>query len=99
VDQVGYWQIYCHPYASDLMWVREPFLSSDRDWSLRVVHGHVIVEDVAFRPNRIGIDSGAYKSRVLTCLVVEPDAIRMLQTPGRDGRSPAVSDGARSPYG
>ncbi len=66
--------------ARDLIWIREAFGNSDRDWGVRVIHGHVIVEDVVFRPNRIGIDTGAYKSGVLTCLVVGSDTMRVLQT-------------------
>jgi len=64
--------------AHDLMWIREPFLSSDTDWGVRVVHGHVIVEEPVFRPNRIGIDTGAYRSGQLTCLVVSGEGTRLL---------------------
>jgi len=64
----------------DLMWIREPFLSSDRDWGLRVVHGHVIVEEPVFRTNRIGIDTGAYYSDCLTCLVLTDTGTRLIQT-------------------
>lgn len=57
--------------ARDLMWIREPFLSSGRDWGARVVHGHVIEPEPVVRPNRIGIDTGAYRTGRLTCLVAE----------------------------
>jgi len=63
----------------DLMWIREPFLSSDRDFGLRVVHGHVIEPEPVFRANRIGLDTGAYKSGILTCAVLEGGAVRLLQ--------------------
>ena len=63
----------------DLMWIREPFLSSEHDFGLRVVHGHVIEPEPVFRTNRIGLDTGAYKSGVLTCAVLERSAIRLLQ--------------------
>lgn len=65
--------------ARDLMWIREPFLSSDRDFGLRVVHGHVIVDEPEFRTNRIGIDTGAYQSGKLTCLVASTESIRLIQ--------------------
>ncbi|MGV3478537.1 MAG: metallophosphoesterase [Sphingobium sp.] len=68
--------------AHDLMWIREPFLSAERDWGLCVVHGHVIVDTPVFRPNRIGIDTGAYHSGRLTCLVVSETGTRLLQTGG-----------------
>lgn len=64
----------------DLMWIREPFLSSDRDWGVRIVHGHVIEAEPVLRPNRIGLDTGAYKSGVLTCAALEDGDLRILQT-------------------
>lgn len=64
----------------DLMWIREPFLTSERDWGFKVVHGHVIVEEPVFRANRIGIDTGAYQSGRLTCLVIDKDGERVIQT-------------------
>jgi serine/threonine protein phosphatase 1 len=56
---------------SDLRWIRDPFLSDAKDHGFVVVHGHTIVERVEERPNRIAIDTGAYHSGILTCLVVE----------------------------
>ena len=65
----------------DLMWIREPFLSSGRDFGLRVVHGHTVVEEAVIAPNRIGLDTGAYRSGRLTALVAEPDGrFALLQT-------------------
>ena len=58
---------------SDLRWMREPFLSSERDHGLVVVHGHTITDEVDERPNRIGIDTGAYRTGVLTSLAIEGD--------------------------
>lgn len=63
----------------DLMWIREPFLSSDRDWGARVVHGHVIEPEPVFRSNRIGLDTGAYQSGILTCAAIQGDDVRILQ--------------------
>lgn len=56
---------------SDLHWIRAPFLQSERDHGFVVVHGHTISENVEDRPNRIGIDTGAYRSNVLTALVID----------------------------
>lgn len=64
----------------DLLWIREPFLSSECDWGFKVVHGHVISEQPVFRPNRIGIDTGAYRSGHLTCLVLSEGNERLIQT-------------------
>jgi serine/threonine protein phosphatase 1 len=56
---------------SDLRWIREPFLSDETEHGSVVVHGHTICEAVDERPNRIGIDTGAYRSGNLTALAIE----------------------------
>ena len=63
----------------DLMWIKEPFLSSTCEWSHRVVHGHVVGPEPVFRDNRIGIDTGASRYGRLTCLVVADGPPRVLQ--------------------
>lgn len=64
----------------DLLWIREPFLSSAADLGRVVVHGHTISPEVEERGNRIGIDTGAYHSGRLTCLVLAGDRRSYLQT-------------------
>ena len=64
----------------DQLWIREPFISSERDHGAVVVHGHTIEEAVTPRPNRIGLDTGAYYTGVLTCLVLEGEQRRLIQT-------------------
>ncbi|MDH3233100.1 MAG: serine/threonine protein phosphatase [Alphaproteobacteria bacterium] len=54
----------------DLIWIREPFLSSDAWHGKMVVHGHSIEWDPEIFENRIGIDTAAYASGRLTCLVL-----------------------------
>lgn len=56
---------------SDLRWIREPFLLDESDHGFVVVHGHTIAREVEVRPNRIGIDTGAYRTGVLTALAIE----------------------------
>jgi serine/threonine protein phosphatase 1 len=56
---------------TDLRWIREPFLRDGSDHGFTVVHGHTIREEVEERANRIGIDTGAYRSGVLTALGLE----------------------------
>lgn len=58
---------------TDLRWIREPFLFDDTDHGFVVVHGHTIKPEVDERPNRIGIDTGAYRTGVLTALAIEGD--------------------------
>jgi serine/threonine protein phosphatase 1 len=56
---------------SDLRWIRAPFLFDDTDHGFVVVHGHTISSEVEERPNRIGIDTGAYRSGILTALAID----------------------------
>lgn len=57
----------------DLTWIREDFLDYAGRLPRRVVHGHTIMGD---RPvvtrNRISIDTGAYRSGILTAAVLDP---------------------------
>lgn len=55
----------------DLMWIRAEFLNSRADHGMMVVHGHTIRPEVDTRRNRIGIDTGAYRSGKLTALGLE----------------------------
>ena len=66
----------------DLLWIRDDFTESAQQHDHVVVHGHSISKEVEFRPNRIGIDTGAYATGVLTCLVLEEEEKRLLQTGG-----------------
>lgn len=67
----------------DLLWIREEFTRSPGNHGFVIVHGHTISEEVEVLPNRIGIDTGAYQSGLLTALVLEGSRQRLLQT-GRD---------------
>jgi serine/threonine protein phosphatase 1 len=66
--------------ASDLRWIREPFLSHDGDHGRVIVHGHTITARPVMRANRVGIDTGAYDSGRLTALVLEGTGRRFLET-------------------
>jgi serine/threonine protein phosphatase 1 len=70
----------------DLRWIRDPFLSDAKEHGFVVVHGHTIVERAEERPNRIGIDTGAYHSGVLTALAIEDDQ-RWFLTGLEEGRT------------
>lgn len=57
--------------TSDLRWIRKEFLESKADFGGVVVHGHNVTTAVDRRPNRIGIDTGAFASGRLTALGLE----------------------------
>ena len=65
---------------TDLRWIREPFLFDETDHGFVVVHGHTITPRVDVRPNRIGIDTGAYRTGVLTALAIEGSQTWFLDT-------------------
>lgn len=62
----------------DLLWIREPFLSSEDDFGAVVVHGHTITPAPENRHNRIGIDTGVYRHGVLTAVVLEGPSRRFV---------------------
>lgn len=66
--------------AETLLWVRDLFLSSEVDHGTIVVHGHTVSWMPEERPNRIGIDTGAFMTGRLTCLVLSGEERRFLST-------------------
>lgn len=62
----------------DLRWIRDEFLASTRDHGVMVVHGHTPVLHPELRANRINIDTGAWRSGVLTCVAIEGHNIMVL---------------------
>lgn len=56
---------------SDLRWIREDFIMDEAPHDKLIVHGHTITDDVEECSNRIGIDTGAYMSGMLTALALE----------------------------
>jgi len=60
-----------HQETEDLLWIRDEFLLSGLDFGKVIVHGHSISDEPVVRPNRIGIDTGAFASGHLTCLILE----------------------------
>lgn len=60
---------------SDLRWIRQPFLDDERDHGVCVVHGHTITDAPDRRPNRLGIDTGAFASNRLTAVGIEGDQL------------------------
>jgi serine/threonine protein phosphatase 1 len=66
--------------GSDLIWIRDEFLDSQDFHGKIVVHGHSYRTEPEVRPNRIGIDTGAYATGRLTCLVLEGPSMRFLTT-------------------
>ena len=62
----------------DMLWIRNEFLAWNGSFGRIVVHGHTPVSRPEVRSNRINLDTGAYITGVLTCLVLEGSHIRFL---------------------
>ncbi len=80
---------------SDLLWIRDRFLKHEGRLEKVVVHGHTIFDRVMDCGNRIGIDTGAFRSGVLTALVLEGDQRRVIQTCQDDKGAVEVFHGER----
>jgi serine/threonine protein phosphatase 1 len=63
----------------DMLWIRDEFLHSEADFGKVVVHGHTPEAEPVLKHNRIGVDTGAYMTGVLTCVVLEGESQRFLQ--------------------
>jgi serine/threonine protein phosphatase 1 len=57
--------------VEDLLWIRDEFLSSKADFGKIVVHGHTPTARPEILPNRINVDTGAFATGRLTCVVLE----------------------------
>jgi serine/threonine protein phosphatase 1 len=64
--------------VEDLLWIRDEFLKSTVDFGRIVVHGHTPSEQPEIFPNRI--DTGAFATGRLTCVVLEGAQPRFLMT-------------------
>ncbi|MGL4496055.1 MAG: metallophosphoesterase family protein [Beijerinckiaceae bacterium] len=73
----------------DLCWIREPFLSHSGDFGAHIVHGHTPVKAAECVGNRTNIDTGAYATHHLTCLILEGASMQRLTTYRRTAQSHA----------
>lgn len=63
---------------SDMISIREPFLSSAKVLPCRVVHGHSVAFEAQSTPFRIGIDTGAYATGKLSSVLIEAGRTEIL---------------------
>jgi serine/threonine protein phosphatase 1 len=54
--------------VEDMIWIREPFISSDVDFGKKVIFGHTHFLHPFIMKNKIGIDTGAVYGNRLTCI-------------------------------
>ncbi|WP_426032182.1 metallophosphoesterase family protein [Caulobacter sp. DWP3-1-3b2] len=64
----------------DLLWIRQPFLKARWPADRVVVHGHTVLAAPELKPWRIGVDTGAYLTGVLTAVRLHGYERSLLQT-------------------
>ena len=69
---------------ADLRWIRDEFLSHAGDHGRMVVHGHTVFNAVNEQANRIGVDTGAFASGLLSAIGLEGDKRWFLQARNND---------------
>jgi len=69
----------------DLRWIREPFLSNTRMLAKTIVHGHTPTLKPHADRRRIGVDTWAYHTGVLTAADLSAGRVRFLQARRKDG--------------
>jgi serine/threonine protein phosphatase 1 len=75
----------------DLLWIRDEFFDHSRPASSVIIHGHTWIDDQPrLLPHRMGIDTGAYQTGVLTGLRIADDAIEVIQAMGK----PSIGQGS-----
>lgn len=68
---------------TDLVWIREPFLSDPSDHGSLIVHGHTAIDAPQHYGNRVNIDSSAAYGGPLTAIVIEGREVFHLTDAGR----------------
>lgn len=64
----------------DLLWIRHEFLHAPGPFGAVIVHGHTPSEEAQITPHRMGIDTGAYATGVLTAVRLQAEGQRLMQT-------------------
>jgi serine/threonine protein phosphatase 1 len=64
----------------DLLWIRQAFLDDEGPFEKVIVHGHSWIDDQAqLLPQRIGIDTGAFATGVLTAVRLDGQGVELIQ--------------------
>lgn len=75
---------------NDLLWIRERFLKHKSSFAKVVVHGHTISEAIEIQTNRIGLDTGAFRTGILSALVLEGNSRSAIQAVDKDNTTSII---------
>lgn len=68
---------------TDLVWIRDPFLTATESFGPLVVHGHTALDEATHYGNRLNLDSGAAYGGPLSAVVIEGREAALLTPSGR----------------
>lgn len=63
----------------DLLWIRQEFLQAPGPFGKVIVHGHTPTEEAQLMRHRLGVDTGAYATGVLTAVRLCGEDQRLMQ--------------------
>lgn len=78
-----------HQAERDLLWIRGEFLQASGPFGKVIVHGHTPMEEPQITPHRLGLDTGAYATGVLTAARLDDSGQKIIQA--RVSRTAAFS--------
>jgi serine/threonine protein phosphatase 1 len=70
----------------DLLWIRDDFLRSERRLAKVIVHGHTPADEAYLGEHRIGLDTGAYATSVLTAVRLKDAERTLIQVRGAEDK-------------
>ena len=73
---------------TDLVWIREPFLTDPASHGPLIVHGHTALDRATHYGNRLNLDSGAAYGGPLSAVVIEGRQAALLTPQGRHKLAP-----------
>ena len=59
----------------DMLWIREQFLNSHYNFGRKIIHGHTIFKTPMIKPHAIGIDTGCFRTGILTAIELPKERI------------------------
>lgn len=63
----------------DLIWIRNPFLKWEEPLEKVVIHGHTPQKAIEIRPNRVNLDTYAWKNGTLSAIVIDGAEKRFIE--------------------
>ena len=67
----------------DLLWIRNDFIRSNGPFEKIIVHGHTWEPTAQLFKHRLGVDTGAYATGILTAARIDDTGYRLLQASSR----------------